>query len=93
MKTSFQSSSRPVLHAAARVVQEMGKSRAAAFALGLLNIEGDVVNTYAKRKDWDHGTSESEGDCHLFQWVYFVYTYSNVSKYGKLILPSSEQQQ
>ncbi|KAJ0746479.1 hypothetical protein HanOQP8_Chr05g0178131 [Helianthus annuus] len=61
LKNSFRSSSRPVLHAAARVVQEMGKSRAAAFALGLLNIEGDVVNTYySKSNDWDHGTSESE---------------------------------
>ncbi|KAF5804883.1 hypothetical protein HanXRQr2_Chr05g0202401 [Helianthus annuus] len=60
LKTSFRSSSRPVLHAAARVVQELGKSRAAAFALGLLNIEGDIVNTYSKSNDWDHGTSESE---------------------------------
>ncbi|KVI11863.1 Armadillo-type fold [Cynara cardunculus var. scolymus] len=65
LKTCFRSSSRPLLHAAARVVQEMGKSRAAAFALGLLNIEGDVVNTFSESNDWDHGTSESEGDCHV----------------------------
>ncbi|MFS7915739.1 hypothetical protein Hanom_Chr02g00168761 [Helianthus anomalus] len=63
LKNSFRSSSHPVLHAAARVVQEMRKSRAAAFALGLLNIEGDVVNAYSKSNDWDHGTSESEGLC------------------------------
>ncbi|KAI3772171.1 hypothetical protein L6452_03352 [Arctium lappa] len=60
LKTCFRSSSRPLLHAAARVVQEMGKTRAAAFALGLLNIEGDVVNTFSESNDWDHGTSESE---------------------------------
>ncbi|KAL8191562.1 hypothetical protein R6Q57_028293 [Mikania cordata] len=60
LQTSFCSSSRPVLHAAARVVQAMGKSRAAAFALGLLNIDGNVFNAYSKSNDWDHGTSESE---------------------------------
>ncbi|KAL7590700.1 hypothetical protein Lser_V15G38237 [Lactuca serriola] len=62
LKTSFGSSCRPVLHAAARIVQEMGKSRAAAFALGLLNIEEDLVNTFAKSNDWDHVSSESEDD-------------------------------
>ncbi|MCD7469095.1 hypothetical protein HAX54_007888 [Datura stramonium] len=46
LESSFRSFSRPVLHAAARVVQEMGKSRAAAFALGLQDIdEGAYVNT------------------------------------------------
>ncbi|KAF3437259.1 hypothetical protein FNV43_RR20012 [Rhamnella rubrinervis] len=45
LESSFRSFSRPVLHAAARVVQEMGKSRAAAFALGILDIEeGEHVN-------------------------------------------------
>lgn len=34
LESSFRSFSRPVLHAAARVVQEMGKSRAAAYSLG-----------------------------------------------------------
>ncbi|KAJ9548414.1 hypothetical protein OSB04_020957 [Centaurea solstitialis] len=60
LKTCFRSSSRPLLHAAARVVQEMGKSRAAAFALGLRNIEGHAVNIFAETNDWDHGSSESE---------------------------------
>ncbi|KAL4571181.1 hypothetical protein LXL04_017933 [Taraxacum kok-saghyz] len=60
LKTAFRSSCRPVLHAAARIVQEVGKSRAAAFALGLMNTEGDLVNTFAKSNDWDQGTSESE---------------------------------
>lgn len=54
LESSFRSYSRPVLHAAARVVQEMGKSRAAAFSLGLQDIdEGanipentDVVDEY-----------------------------------------------
>ncbi|XP_074591395.1 uncharacterized protein LOC141847287 isoform X1 [Curcuma longa] len=35
LESSFRSFSRPVLHGAARVVQEMGKSRAAAYALGV----------------------------------------------------------
>ncbi|XP_057486008.1 uncharacterized protein LOC130772290 [Actinidia eriantha] len=39
LEGSFRSYSRPVLHAAARVVQEMGKSRAAAFAVGLQDID------------------------------------------------------
>ncbi|KAI3782318.1 hypothetical protein L2E82_12360 [Cichorium intybus] len=60
LKASFCSSYRPILHAAARIVQEMGKSRAAAFALGLLNIEEDLVNSFAQSNDWDHVTSESE---------------------------------
>ncbi|KAI9124590.1 hypothetical protein K1719_004512 [Acacia pycnantha] len=52
LESSFRSFSRPVLHAAARVVQEMGKSRAAAFALGLQDIdEGAHVNTYAEAAD------------------------------------------
>lgn len=47
LESSFRSVSRPVLHAAARVVQEMGKSRAAAFSLGLQDIdEGAYIDTY-----------------------------------------------
>ncbi|KAK9167401.1 hypothetical protein Scep_002592 [Stephania cephalantha] len=49
LENSFRSFSRPVLHAAARVVQEMGRSRAAAFALGIPDIdEGAHINTYAE---------------------------------------------
>ncbi|XP_059636713.1 uncharacterized protein LOC132278832 [Cornus florida] len=52
LESSFRSFSRPVLHAAARVVQEMGKSRAAAFSLGLQDIdEGAHVNTYSENND------------------------------------------
>lgn len=41
-----------MLHAAARVVQEMGKSRAAAFGLGYSDIaEGDDVNTFSENND------------------------------------------
>lgn len=59
LESSFRSFSRPVLHAAARVVQEMGKSRAAAFALGLRDIdEGAHVNTYAEAADL-HDSDES----------------------------------
>lgn len=48
VESSFRSFSRPVLHAAARVVQEMGKSRAAAFALGVQDIdEGVDLNAVA----------------------------------------------
>ncbi|MED6157629.1 hypothetical protein PIB30_024943 [Stylosanthes scabra] len=52
LESSFRSFSRPVLHAAARVVQEMGKSRAAAFALGMQDIdEGTHINTFAEASD------------------------------------------
>lgn len=54
LESSFRSFSRPVLHAAARVVQEMGKSRAAAFALGLQDVEeGAHVNTFADSTDYN----------------------------------------
>lgn len=49
LESSFRSFSRPVLHAAARVVQEMGKSRAAAFSVGLQDIdEGVQLTTYSE---------------------------------------------
>lgn len=52
LESSFRSFSRPVLHAAARVVQEMGKSRAAAFAVGIQDVdEGAHVNTFAEAAD------------------------------------------
>ncbi|KAI5383293.1 uncharacterized protein LOC127100469 isoform X1 [Lathyrus oleraceus] len=52
LESSFRSFSRPVLHAAARVVQEMGKSRAAAFAMGIQDVdEGAHVNTFAEAAD------------------------------------------
>ncbi|KAL3825518.1 hypothetical protein ACJIZ3_021547 [Penstemon smallii] len=64
LESSFRSFSRPVLHAAARVVQEMGKSRAAAFALGLQDIdEGAYVNTenYDSNEPDINPTAPSEG--------------------------------
>lgn len=66
LESSFRSFSRPVLHAAARVVQEMGKSRAAAFALGLQDIdEGANVNTFSESNDSSdpdiNPTAPSEG--------------------------------
>lgn len=52
LESAFRSFSRPVLHAAARVVQEMGKSRAAAISVGLQDIdERDYVNTYSDTTD------------------------------------------
>ncbi|XP_062210700.1 uncharacterized protein LOC133912127 [Phragmites australis] len=45
LESSFRSFSRPVLHAASRVVQEMGKSRAAAYALGVYD-EGATLQGY-----------------------------------------------
>ncbi|PQM37689.1 uncharacterized protein Pyn_31376 [Prunus yedoensis var. nudiflora] len=52
LESSFRSFSRPVLHAAARVVQEMGKSRAAAFSLGIQDIDETVhVNTFSETLD------------------------------------------
>ncbi|XP_043716144.1 uncharacterized protein LOC122664410 [Telopea speciosissima] len=52
LESAFRSFSRPVLHAAARVVQEMGKSRAAAFALGVQDIdEAAHLNVYSENID------------------------------------------
>ncbi|CAA2990832.1 ATPase, V1 complex, subunit H [Olea europaea subsp. europaea] len=70
LESSFRSFSRPVLHAAARVVQEMGKSRAAAFALGLQDIdEGTYVNTHSEDSyDPDiNPTAQSEESLHGFE--------------------------
>ncbi|KAI3849319.1 hypothetical protein MKW92_002905 [Papaver armeniacum] len=54
LESSFRSFSRPVLHAASRVVQEMGKSRAAAFALGIQDIdEGAHLNESVEYIDED----------------------------------------
>ncbi|KAF9624053.1 hypothetical protein IFM89_007751 [Coptis chinensis] len=48
LESSFRSFSRPALHAAARVVQEIGKSRAAAFALGVDIDEGAPLHAYSE---------------------------------------------
>ncbi|PIA64178.1 hypothetical protein AQUCO_00201452v1 [Aquilegia coerulea] len=48
LESSFRSFSRPVLHAAARVVLEMGKSRAAAFSLGVDIDEGAPLHAYSE---------------------------------------------
>ncbi|KOM29826.1 hypothetical protein LR48_Vigan818s002400 [Vigna angularis] len=54
LESSFRSFSRPVLHAAARVVQEMGKSRAAAFAMGIQDVEeGANINSFADSTDYN----------------------------------------
>ncbi|KAG1337766.1 hypothetical protein COCNU_04G000720 [Cocos nucifera] len=65
LESSFRSFSRPVLHAAARVVQEMGKSRAAAYALGVRDIdEGSQLHAYAENIEFldsdPHDGSQSE---------------------------------
>ncbi|MQL81584.1 hypothetical protein Taro_014042 [Colocasia esculenta] len=66
LESSFRSFSRPVLHAAARVVMEMGKSRAAAYALGVHDIdEGTHLRSYSDSIDATDGdlneSSQSEG--------------------------------
>ncbi|CAN0901327.1 TSET complex member tstB [Linum grandiflorum] len=55
LESSFRSFSRPVLHAAARVVQEMGRSRAAAFSVGLTDIdEGVNINEFSDNAEHLH---------------------------------------
>ncbi|XP_020250427.1 uncharacterized protein LOC109827820 [Asparagus officinalis] len=50
--SSFRSFYRPVLHAAARVVQEIGKSRAAAYSLGIYDIdEGTQLHMHSESVD------------------------------------------
>lgn len=74
LESSFRSFSRPVLHAAARVVQEMGKSRAAAFSVGLQDIdEGVQLTTYSEDSlDSDiNETAHSEGIFLVFYQFFF----------------------
>ncbi|KAK8501226.1 hypothetical protein V6N13_026927 [Hibiscus sabdariffa] len=60
LESSFRSFSRPVLHAAARVVQEMGRSRAAAHALGLQDLdEGAYGNQYDAVDSLDSDMNDS----------------------------------
>ncbi|GMJ13209.1 TPLATE-associated SH3 domain containing protein [Hibiscus trionum] len=60
LESSFRSFSRPVLHAAARVVQEIGKSRAAAHALGLQDLdEGAYGNKYETVDSFDSDMNDS----------------------------------
>uniref|UniRef100_A0A1D1YDP9 Lysine-specific demethylase 2A n=1 Tax=Anthurium amnicola TaxID=1678845 RepID=A0A1D1YDP9_9ARAE len=66
LESSFRSFSRPVLHAAARVVTEMGKSRAAAYALGVHGIdEGTHIHSYSDSIDATDGdlneSTQAEG--------------------------------
>ncbi|CAD6210548.1 unnamed protein product [Miscanthus lutarioriparius] len=58
LESSFRSFSRPVLHAAARVVQEMGKSRAAAFALGAYD-EGASLDVESLDSDLENPMAEA----------------------------------
>ncbi|CAN6313309.1 unnamed protein product [Urochloa humidicola] len=57
LESSFRSFSRPVLHAAARVVQEMGKSRAAAYALGAYD-EGAPLDVESLDSDLENPMAE-----------------------------------
>lgn len=57
LESSFRSFSRPVLHAAARVVQEMGKSRAAAYALGAYD-EGAPLDVESLDSELENPTAE-----------------------------------
>ena len=72
LESSFRSFSRPVLHAAARVVMEMGKSRAAAYALGVNDIdEGTYISSYSDSADAvdDDSNESSQADGII---VYFL---------------------
>lgn len=87
LESSFRSFSRPVLHAAARVVQEMGKSRAAAFALGLQDIdEGAEVNTYSDNNDsYDpdiNPTAPSEGSACIACTLLFIMSIVSSQKFS-----------
>lgn len=88
LESSFRSFSRPVLHAAARVVQEMGKSRAAAHALGVYD-EGARLHSYSESVDSidtsDLESSQSEGAPPII----FVHYYSFFAKI-KYSLPISK---
>jgi hypothetical protein len=70
LESSFRSFSRPVLHAAARVVQEMGKSRAAAYALGAYD-EGATLQAYSDNvesldSDLENPMAEGIWQCQMY---------------------------
>jgi len=70
LESSFRSFSRPVLHAAARVVQEMGKSRAAAFAVGIQDVdEGAHVNTFAEAADLNDSDESTHPESNVILFV------------------------
>lgn len=81
LESSFRSFSRPVLHAAARVVQEMGKSRAAAFALGILDIdEREHVNDDSDSLENPYAESNSSIFCLLPQsCIFFHIVFKRIS--------------
>lgn len=59
LESSFRSFSRPVLHAAARVVQEMGKSRAAAYSLGAYDEAANLQSYSDNVESLDSGLNEN----------------------------------
>ncbi|KAE8688955.1 hypothetical protein F3Y22_tig00110946pilonHSYRG00073 [Hibiscus syriacus] len=60
LESSFRSFSKPVLHAAARVVQEMGRSRAAAHVVDLQDLdEGAYVNKNDTVDSFDSDMNDS----------------------------------
>lgn len=59
-----------MLHAAARVVQEMGKSRAAAFAMGIQDVdEGAHVNTFAEAADLNDSDESTHPESNVILFV------------------------
>ncbi|XP_006651241.1 uncharacterized protein LOC102704044 [Oryza brachyantha] len=59
LESSFRSFSRPVLHAAARVVQEMGKSRAAAYSLGVYDEAANLQSYSDNAESLDSDLNEN----------------------------------
>lgn len=79
LESSFRSFSRPVLHAAARVVQEMGKSRAAAFALGIQDVEeGAHVNTFAEATDYNDSDESTHPESNAYFMCLMVHACHNI---------------
>ena len=73
LESAFRSPIRPVLHSAARVVQEMGKSRAAAYSLRGYVVDEDshpealVDGGYANSSDVANSEADqSEAEGHVF---------------------------
>ncbi|WVZ22953.1 hypothetical protein V8G54_001497 [Vigna mungo] len=82
LESSFRSFSRPVLHAAARVVQEMGKSRAAAFAMGIQDVEeGANINTFADSTDYNDSDESTHPETMLFRLYFEICIYGFGSDY------------
>jgi hypothetical protein len=82
LESALRSSSRPVLHGAVRIVQELGKSRAAAVAVrgyvdDMVQTDTSMENPTADAMKADDDAGDAEG-CLLYYYVLFTTLYDDM---------------